>query len=83
MQYKRIYKCLQNAATGHATICVADEGGHSLITSVFESLDETIEYFHEIKDELATNEQLEIIEIDEFHFECRSVENFSLRNGSN
>ena len=74
MRRKRIYKCLQNAATDTVEINVTDETGHSIVRSVFDSLEETIAYFHEIKDELSRNEQLEIVEVNDFHFECQSVE---------
>jgi hypothetical protein len=77
MRRKRIYKCLQNTVTGTVEISVTDEKGHSIITSVFGNLEETVAYFQEIKDELSKNEQLEVVEIDDFHFESQSLEKAS------
>jgi hypothetical protein len=83
MQYKRIYKCLRNAATGKPAISVTDENGYPVNTSFFDSFDETVAYFYELKDELARNQQMEIVNYDDFHFECRAVEGVSARNDSN
>ena len=78
MRRKRIYKCLQNTANDTVEISVTDEKGHSIITSVFDNFEETVAYFQEIKDELSKNEQLEVVEIDDFHFECQSLEKASI-----
>ena len=67
---KKVYKCLRNKTTGQAEINVTNERGYSILTSRFERMDETIRYFYEIRDELATNKQLEIIQINDLHFEC-------------
>lgn len=74
MRRKRIYKCLQNTVTDTVEISVTDEKGHSIVTSFFDNLEETVAYFQEIKDELSKNEQLEVIEINDFHFECQTLE---------
>ena len=67
---KKVYKCLQNENTGKVEINVTDEKGYPILTSSFDRLDETITYFHEVRDELATNDQIEIIQINDLHFEC-------------
>ena len=69
---KKVYKCRRNKRTGKSEICVLDENGNSILTSSFDQMDETITYFREIRDELATNKQLAVIQINDFHFECAS-----------
>jgi hypothetical protein len=61
---------LRNESTGKAEINVTDERGYSILTSRFDRIDDTLRYFYEVRDELATNNQLEIIQIDDFQFEC-------------
>ena len=67
---KKVYKCRRNKKTGKSEICVTDENGNSILTSSFDKMDETVSYFYEIRDELATNKQLSIVQINDFHFEC-------------
>lgn len=74
MPHKRIYKCLRDDATDRVRIYVTDEDGHSIVNSVFDNLNETVAYFQEIKNELKENERLKVVEIDDFHFECQSIE---------
>jgi len=85
MQHKRIYQCLRNASTGKAVISVTDEKNQSVNTSFFDSFDETVAYFYELKEELGENDELEIVVINDFHFECRGIEcvTSSARNNSN
>ncbi len=61
---------MRNENTGKVEINVTDERGYPILTSKFDRMDETMRYFYEIRDELATNKQLEIIQIDDFQFEC-------------
>lgn len=74
MPHKRIYKCLPDDATDSVRIDVTDEDGQTIVTSVFDDLNETVAYFQEIKNELKENEKLEVVEINDFHFECQGVE---------
>lgn len=73
MAQKRIYECSPNASTGRTEIKLTDEEGNLINKSSFDSLEIASCYFQEIKDELAMNRQLEIIQTDSFHFEYKKL----------
>lgn len=73
MARKRIYECLPNVVTGKTEIKLTDEDGNLINKSSFDSLEKACSYFREIRDELATNKQLEIIQTDNFRFEYKKL----------
>ena len=64
---------MPNAATGMTDVKITDEDGNLINRSSFGSIEEARVYFQEVRDELATNEQLEIVQVNSFHFEYKKL----------
>jgi hypothetical protein len=73
MWSKRIYKCLYNNATSNFEVHVADENGLSIRRLNAHTKKDALAFFYVIRDTLATNNRIEINQIDPFHFECKKL----------
>lgn len=73
MWSKRIYKCLYNSAASNFEIHVADENGLSIRKLNANTKKDALAFFYVIRDTLARSSQVEIKQINPFHFECKKL----------
>jgi hypothetical protein len=66
---KRIYQCLPNVSTGMVDVVITDEDGRMIYKSSYDNAEKAQVYFQEIREELAMNKSLEVVQINNSHFE--------------